>query len=282
MAHEMRTMSFPMEFKLFEAFGIPVYVHIFLLAYFAWQLSNAEAAAKPTAMSGLPDYGKAAQIALLCTTGFLILFLTVLIHELGHCAGAKIVGGRVERILLWPLGGLAFCFSGGGPTKELIVSLAGPLTHAPQYAFWWALHHWIVSSPGTFGTYGPSLESITSTAMSLQIVLFIFNLFVPVYPLDCSKVIMSTCQLFGASARTAAVWMCFLSIMCLVALTASMLSLVQLPFIGMGWSPTNFMLLAWMAFQTYQLYSHISSRTEACHPLFCEMTEDVRQPLNNR
>ena len=38
----------------------------------------------------------------------LILWWTVLIHELGHCLAGYLVGGESEKVLLWPLGGLAF------------------------------------------------------------------------------------------------------------------------------------------------------------------------------
>ena len=38
-----------------------------------------------------------------------MLFVSVLLHEFGHCFGARSVGGNAEQILMWPLGGLASC-----------------------------------------------------------------------------------------------------------------------------------------------------------------------------
>ena len=38
----------------------------------------------------------------------LALFLIVLMHEFGHSLACRSVGGRADRILLWPLGGAAF------------------------------------------------------------------------------------------------------------------------------------------------------------------------------
>ncbi|CAE7253493.1 unnamed protein product [Symbiodinium pilosum] len=143
----------PLEFRLFNACGIPIYVHIFLVAFFVWRLSDEEAAAKRS--RGLPDYRKAAEIALTCCVSFAILFLTVLIHELGHCAGAKLVGGRVSRILLWPLGGLAFCSSGGGAKGDLVVALAGPMTPGPQYLAWLVLYKLAVQSQDELGHWAP-------------------------------------------------------------------------------------------------------------------------------
>lgn len=40
-------------------------------------------------------------------TQVVILFLTVLIHELGHCHAAISLGGTAHSITLWPLGGFA-------------------------------------------------------------------------------------------------------------------------------------------------------------------------------
>lgn len=37
-----------------------------------------------------------------------VLFGSVLLHEFGHCFGARYVGGEAREILIWPLGGLAF------------------------------------------------------------------------------------------------------------------------------------------------------------------------------
>ena len=39
---------------------------------------------------------------------FATLFLTILIHEFGHCFAARYLGGEARDILLSPLGGLAY------------------------------------------------------------------------------------------------------------------------------------------------------------------------------
>ncbi|CAE8678398.1 unnamed protein product [Polarella glacialis] len=273
---------FPLEYRVFDACGIPVYVHAFLIAYFAWQLTEQEAAVKSSGASGLPDYSKASLIALMCLLGFLVLFLTVLVHELGHCAGAKLVGGKVERILLWPLGGLAFCSSGGGPKGDLLVALAGPITHAPQYVAWMALYKVVVRSPESFGSWAPTMEGLCAQAMSLQIILVVFNLLVPIYPLDCSKVIISLCRICGASARTAALFMCFLSLLVIMVLFASMFRVLSLPYLSFGWSPMNMMIVLWMGLQSYQLYSHVSAQTERQHPLLAQMSEGDYEPVPTR
>lgn len=73
----------------------------------------------------------------------IILFCTVLIHELGHASAARCVGGQASTILLWPLGGLAYCSHDAGPKADLWVTFAGPLTHVPQVGLW-VLVAWLI------------------------------------------------------------------------------------------------------------------------------------------
>ena len=56
-----------------------------------------------------------------------ILFLSVLAHELGHCAAALRVGGSAEAITIGPLGGLGYPEVPRESQPELITALAGPL-----------------------------------------------------------------------------------------------------------------------------------------------------------
>lgn len=56
-----------------------------------------------------------------------LLFLFVLLHELGHSLAAKALGIRVIDITLWPLGGMArLAEIPEEPSVELRVALAGP------------------------------------------------------------------------------------------------------------------------------------------------------------
>eukprot|EP00401_Gymnodinium_catenatum_P020436 CAMPEP_0117551328 /NCGR_PEP_ID=MMETSP0784-20121206/49137_1 /TAXON_ID=39447 /ORGANISM="" /LENGTH=275 /DNA_ID=CAMNT_0005348369 /DNA_START=25 /DNA_END=848 /DNA_ORIENTATION=- len=266
-------MGIPMEFQIGSTCGIPIYIHVFLVAYFVYDLANKEAALKP-AEGQLPDYGKAAIVALACAAGFLILFGTVLVHELGHCAGAKAVGGSVQKILLWPLGGLAFCGSGGGPAGDLVVALAGPLTHGPMYLAWYGLHTLAAESTDTFGDYNSTVREVSANAMSLQVVLVVFNLLVPVYPLDCSRIIEALCRLCGLSTRAAAIVICSLSSMCIVVLLCLMFKLFAVPYVSFGYHPMNLLIICWLAFQTYKLWDNVSRRDGGTHPLFAHRNRD--------
>ncbi len=59
----------------------------------------------------------------------LALLLTILLHEFGHAWAAHRQGGRAERIILWPLGGLAVCESPQNPRARFWVSAGGPLVN---------------------------------------------------------------------------------------------------------------------------------------------------------
>ena len=48
-----------------------------------------------------------------------MLFGTVLVHEFGHCFGARSVGGYAHDILMWPLGGLAYAHAPMRPWPQV-------------------------------------------------------------------------------------------------------------------------------------------------------------------
>jgi len=58
-----------------------------------------------------------------------ILFVSVLLHELGHCLAVIRLGGRINEIVIWPLGGLLPVRVPHEPQRELAAVLAGPLVN---------------------------------------------------------------------------------------------------------------------------------------------------------
>ena len=58
-----------------------------------------------------------------------LLFGSVLLHEFGHCFGCRSVGGQADEILMWPLGGLAFCAAPQRPWPEFVTVICGPLVN---------------------------------------------------------------------------------------------------------------------------------------------------------
>ncbi|MBP3957515.1 site-2 protease family protein [Gemmata sp. G18] len=83
---------------LFRLFGIQVRVHIFFfivtLGLFYRQMV-------------LTQYDNVSWVDKFLLA-VVVLFGIILLHEFGHCFGARYVGGDAREILIWPLGGLAF------------------------------------------------------------------------------------------------------------------------------------------------------------------------------
>ena len=60
----------------------------------------------------------------------LLMFVSILLHELGHCFAARSMDGEADEVLLWPLGGLAFCRSlPNNPLAHFVVAAGGPLVN---------------------------------------------------------------------------------------------------------------------------------------------------------
>src|SRR5690242_9617909 len=55
-----------------------------------------------------------------------LLAVSVLLHEFGHCFGARLVDGDAPEVLLWPLGGLAAMEIPHTPRANFIATAAGP------------------------------------------------------------------------------------------------------------------------------------------------------------
>jgi Zn-dependent protease len=105
---------------LFRVFGITVRLHVlFPVVTGALLLRVAFPHGEPLAAGTFTDA--------LWLTG--ILFVSVLLHEFGHCFGARLVDGEAREILLWPLGGLASIDIPHRPRAHFITAAAGPLTN---------------------------------------------------------------------------------------------------------------------------------------------------------
>src|SRR5262245_27779832 len=105
------TWSFP----LGRLFGVNVRVHVTL----------------PVVVIGLilkaaSDPERPAGLWLDATILMLILFVSILMHEFGHCFAARAVEGEASEVLLWPLGGLAVCDLPHAPRAHLVTALGGP------------------------------------------------------------------------------------------------------------------------------------------------------------
>lgn len=170
--------AFPGSFRLFRLAGIDVFMHWtwFVVAFLEIQLR-----------AGYYDNG------VLNAVEFLALFLIVLLHEFGHAFACRQVGGEADRILLWPLGGVAFVAPPPRPGALLWSIAAGPLVNVAlvpvtlaALAVAWGL--------GWQETFSDGWYLACSVAV-INFGLLVFNL-LPIYPLDGGQILYAALWFF--------------------------------------------------------------------------------------
>lgn len=124
--------------------------------------------------------------------GFLLLmgaWTSILLHELGHCWGARRVGGEAHEVILWPLGGLAMVRAPLEPWPQFFTTLTGPLVNVlialaclPLFVALGGELAWLLP-------WGPA-PVLAGLGLSFIYYLVALNLFlvffnaIPAYPLD--------------------------------------------------------------------------------------------------
>ena len=130
---------------------------------------------------------------------YLTLFGIVLLHEFGHALACRQVGGIANRIMLWPLGGVAFAQPPPRPGATLWTIAAGPLVNvvlAPILV----MGYWFAYRAGV-GKANPDLVHYLLSIAVINIGLLIFNL-LPIYPLDGGQILQSLLWFLIGQARS--------------------------------------------------------------------------------
>jgi Zn-dependent protease len=119
---------------------------------------------------------------------YLALFAIVLTHEFGHALACRQVGGRANRILLWPFGGVAYVDPPQRPGATLWSIAAGPLVNVALFPILFAAY-WMSKSAGWAQTM-PDAYRFLRSILGIDIGLFVFNI-LPIYPLDGGQILRS-------------------------------------------------------------------------------------------
>ena len=117
---------------------------------------------------------------------YVALFLIVMLHEFGHALACRQVGGRANRIVLWPLGGVAYVDPPPRPGATLWSIAAGPLVNIALLPVLALLYHWLQSS--AIASTMPDLVRLTASIRWINKFLFFFNI-LPIYPLDGGQIL---------------------------------------------------------------------------------------------
>ena len=159
--------------RLFQVSGIEVFLHWswFLIAIYEVQMWSA-------------IFHSPIWAALL----YLGLFVLVTMHEFGHALACRQVGGQADRIILWPLGGVAYVNPPPRAGAMLWSIAAGPLINAlmvPILAF--ILH---IAGAAGWRMNNPDAYLMLRWLSRINLALLIFNL-LPIYPLDGGQILRS-------------------------------------------------------------------------------------------
>lgn len=168
-------------FHLFRLFGVDVFLHWwwFLAAVYFIQ-------------SPLGRYSSITWNVL----EYLALFLIVLTHEFGHALACRQVGGRADRIVLWPLGGVAYVDPPQRPGATLWSIAAGPLVNVALMPVLWFLFLQVRVHTGS-----RDLAEFFYAIRWINFSLFVFNI-LPIYPLDGGQILRSLLWFVLGRARS--------------------------------------------------------------------------------
>lgn len=177
-------------------FGITVRVHLALLLFSVFEV--------------LRVYTEAPQYVGVALILQLMLFVAILTHEFGHCFAARHVDGDADEILMWPLGGLAYCQTPNTPWAHFFTAAGGPAVNffffmgclggltafglMPPLSPLWdpytpgSLHSWFTGDKAAHLTL---LQQMLARFFYVNWLLFWFNILLVGFPLDGGRLLQA-------------------------------------------------------------------------------------------
>lgn len=126
----------------------------------------------------------------------ILVFVCVLLHELGHALVGKWSGVQTKDITLYPFGGIAAITSQPQPKAELLIAIAGPLVNIAIASL---LYPWVTL---------PTVESLSAIQVPLLTRLFLTNIglavfnLLPALPMDGGRVLRALLSLLKVRRST--------------------------------------------------------------------------------
>jgi Zn-dependent protease len=130
---------------------------------------------------------------------YLALFLIVTLHEFGHALACRQVGGTANRIVLWPLGGVAYVQPPPRPGATLWSIAAGPLVNVALLPVLTGL--WLAGRSAGLAASMPDTYALVRSVWIINLALLIFNM-LPIYPLDGGQILRSLLWFVFGRARS--------------------------------------------------------------------------------
>lgn len=178
--------------KLITIRGIPIRVHITFLFIVLWAAYIGLISSNAGWLRG----------ALFMAVFTLLLFLCVVLHELGHSLVAQLFGVKVHDITLWPIGGIArLSKMPEKPYQEFLITAAGPAVNIflalglIVLAVLWITPAGIallITSPWALQSLFSSMsgQALVLLLAANNVLLAVFNL-VPAFPMDGGRLLRS-------------------------------------------------------------------------------------------
>jgi uncharacterized protein (TIGR03067 family) len=168
--------------RLFRVFGIDVFLHWswFIAAYFQFR-QRPDLEADAPGWHGYSSFNW-------YVAEYLALFGIVLLHEFGHALACRSVGGKADKIYLWPFGGIALVNPPPRPGAFLWSIAAGPLVNVALVPLTVAAFY--VSAPAGLGPGLSDGQKFLFMVAAMNLVLLLLNL-LPIYPLDGGQILQA-------------------------------------------------------------------------------------------
>jgi Zn-dependent protease len=170
--------------RLFRLFGIDVFLHWSWFLVAAYEIQTRKGSYSSVTWNVLE---------------YLALFLIVTTHEFGHALACRQVGGRADRIVLWPLGGVAYVDPPPRPGATLWSIAAGPLVNVALIPILW-IAVTMGRSAGMAAT-APDLFQLLEMVVWMNGRLLMFNI-LPIYPLDGGQILRALLWFVMGRARS--------------------------------------------------------------------------------
>jgi len=140
-------------------------------------------------------------------TGFYlsILFLSVLLHEFGHIYVAKKYGYVTKSVKMFIFGGVASIenMDDDMPAdEEFSIAIAGPLVNVAIFAILMLYVIFFVPSREIFNMIMLGNKDFLFSLMYAQMMIVVFNVFIPVFPMDGGRILRSIVSRYFSKHKT--------------------------------------------------------------------------------
>ncbi|HEV8002340.1 MAG TPA: site-2 protease family protein [Planctomycetaceae bacterium] len=171
-------------FRLFRIAGIQVYLHWTWLLVAYYEIVNRVNKYESMVWNVIE---------------YVALFGIVLLHEFGHALACRQVGGEADRIMLWPLGGVAFVQPPPRPGATLWSIAAGPLVNVILLPV--TVVAILIAARTHVDEISPDFVRFLKSIAIINFGLLVFNL-LPIYPLDGGQILQSLLWFVIGRARS--------------------------------------------------------------------------------